>query len=75
MNDIQADQIERKCPDITIIDSKEKGLKYLFDGCRDRMAIAGYKGMVLLTMNQAKALKEELEDILSIRGFITERSL
>ena len=75
MNDRDADLIEKKCPDIIIISSETKGLKYLFDGCKDRVAIAGYKGKVLLTINQAKTLCKEFEEILSMRGYITERKL
>jgi hypothetical protein len=74
MTDVEAYKIENQFPDIIIIDSKEKGVKYLFDGRKDRFAIAGKKGKVLLTVKQAEAIKNELEEILELRQEISERS-
>lgn len=41
MTDLEADILEKEVPEIIIIDSKSKGLKYLFDSRKDRFAIAG----------------------------------
>ena len=73
MTDLEADILEREVPEIIIIDSKAKGLKYLFDSRKDRFAIAGKKGKVLLTIKQARTVLDELPEILELRDSISER--
>ena len=73
MTDLEADILEREVPEIIIIDSKVKGLKYLFDSRKDRFAIAGKKGKVLLTIKQARMILDELPEILELRDSISER--
>jgi len=75
MTDDESFALERKHPDIMVIDSRTDGLKYLFDADKSRFAIAGEKGIAMLTIRQAKALKAELDDILEIREVITERKV
>ena len=73
MTNAESYKIEIDNPDIIIIDSKANGLKYLFDGDKSRLAIAGDKGIVRLSIRQAKALRDELSDIIELRAYITER--
>ena len=74
MNDKEADRLERKVPGIVIMDSSAKGVKYLFDGVKDRFDIAGQRGMVMLSIKQAKAVRDELSEIIELRECISERS-
>ena len=73
MTDKEAHNIEKDHPEIIIIDSKVKGLRYLFDDDKSRFVIAGKRGMVMLTIKQAEALKDELNDIVELRDFVTSR--
>ena len=73
MTNEESYKIEIAHPDIMIIDSKANGLKYLFDEDRSRFAIAGDKGIVMLSIQQAKALRNELNDIIEMRAYITGR--
>ena len=74
MTDLEADILEKEMPEIIIIDSQAKGVKYLFDSRKDRFAIAGKKGKVLLTVKQAEIIKNELDEILELRKCISERA-
>lgn len=73
MDSLTAEKIERDVPGCIIIDSEERGLKYLFDGDKGRLVIAGHKGFTMLTINQARALLRELGGVLENRYFFTER--
>lgn len=73
MTNEESYKIEIDHPDITIIDSKASGLKYLFDEDRSRFAIAGDKGFTILSIQQAKALRDELSDIIEMRAYFTGR--
>ena len=66
-------KIECEHPDIMVVDSKANGLRYLFDDGKSRLAIAGQKGITMLTIRQAKALRDELNDIIELREVITAR--
>ena len=73
MTEREAELLEKYHPDIMVMDSSAKGLKYLFDKDKSRLAIAGKKGVVMLTIKQAETLKDELSDILELREVITAR--
>ena len=73
MTDLEADILEKEVPEIIIIDSRAKGVKYIFDSRKDRFAIAGKKGKVMLTIKQARTVLDELSGILELRDSISER--
>jgi hypothetical protein len=75
MDDLKAAKIESEIPEIIIISSAARGLKYLFDHDQGRMAISGQKGCTILTMAQARALRDELSDIIEDRKYYTQRKI
>ncbi len=73
MTEREAYEFERAHHDVMIIDSRAKGLKYIFDEDRAYFAIAGEKGATAISIAQAKALRDEIDDIIELRAYITAR--
>ncbi len=48
------------------IESKEKHLQYFYDDDRLAVGISGEKGMTVLTIAQARAVCQELEQVLEV---------
>lgn len=68
MRDIKAYRTENKFTEygVKCIDSDEEGLVYIVDGERKGVIVAGERGMTVLTTAQAKALANELSDIIDL---------
>lgn len=75
MTEREAYEFERAHRDVMIVDSKAQGLKYIFDEDRAYFAITGEKGAAVLSIAQAKALRDELDDIIELRAYITAREI
>lgn len=70
MKEVAAYRLENKYPGVIVINSEDPDLKYIYHtGEKQGVAIAGYKGIAGLTINQAKALLEELPGVLRMMGY------
>jgi hypothetical protein len=73
MTEMEVERIEARVPGVIVMDSKARGLKYFFDDNQSRMAIGGQKGLVILSMRQARMLARELAEVIEQRQYFTER--
>ena len=73
MEDFEVARIEARVPGVIVMDSEARGLKYLFDDDQSRMVIAGKKGFVMLSMDQARVLARELGKVVEQRQYFTAR--
>ena len=73
MTEAEVKKVEARVPGVIVMDSSAPGLVYFFDEDQSRMAIAGKKGIVMLSMTQAKVLARELSEVIEQRQYFTER--